>query len=230
MREEPEPATAPPPTARRGPGRTQTLGRARRPPWQRPGRRHRLFSVANRTKRTPKKRQVILEAIASGQTVAEAARAAGMARNTIAEWRAADPDFARAFEDSYAAGTDCYEAEARSGSPASWRRSVATSTTRWSSTRRTRSAQISTSSCRTTSAISPSETRTPMHRRRSRVKLQKTPRTRRHDPRGVPFERGAAGRAVSRMVQYHRRGVAAQASWSAAAQTPPPRQVANSSP
>src|SRR5208283_3439017 len=86
MREEPEPATAPPPTARRGPGRTQTLGRARRPPWQRPGRRHRLFSVANRTKRTPKKRQVILEAIASGQTVAEAARAAG---------------------------TDCYEAEAR---------------------------------------------------------------------------------------------------------------------
>src|SRR5271166_3122085 len=102
-----------PPTARRGPGRTQTLGRARRPPWQRPGRRHKLFSVANRTKRTPKKRQVILEAIASGQTVAEAARAAGMARNTIAEWRAADPDFARAFEDSYAAGTDCYEAEAR---------------------------------------------------------------------------------------------------------------------
>jgi hypothetical protein len=51
--------------------------------------------------------------IAAGLTIAEAARAAGMARNTVAEWRANDPVFAREFEQAYQAGTDVFEAEAR---------------------------------------------------------------------------------------------------------------------
>jgi hypothetical protein len=69
--------------------------------------------MANRTKRTPEKRRRVLDAISQGLTIAEAARAAGMARNTVSEWRADDPVFAREFEEAYAAGTDVWEQEAR---------------------------------------------------------------------------------------------------------------------
>lgn len=69
--------------------------------------------MSNRTKRTPKKRQIILDAISRGLTIAEAAQAAGMGRRTVSEWRTDDAEFAREFENAYDAGTDCYEAEAR---------------------------------------------------------------------------------------------------------------------
>lgn len=69
--------------------------------------------MANRTKRTPGKRQIILDAISQGLTIAEAAHAAGMVRNTIAEWRRDDVEFAAAFEQAYADGTDAWEAKGR---------------------------------------------------------------------------------------------------------------------
>jgi transcriptional regulator with XRE-family HTH domain len=69
--------------------------------------------MANRTKRTPEKRRRILDAISQGLTIAEAARAAGMVRNTIAEWRRDDAEFSAAFEAAYADGTDVWEQEGR---------------------------------------------------------------------------------------------------------------------
>jgi hypothetical protein len=59
-----------------------------------------------RTIRTPKKRALILEAIANGYSVARAARHAGCGRRSIFEWKADDPKFARDFEDAYEEGTD----------------------------------------------------------------------------------------------------------------------------
>ena len=67
-----------------------------------------------RTIRTAKKRAAILEAIAAGGTVAEAAQHAGIGALAIFAWRADDPDyFARDYEAAYATGTDRYIVEAR---------------------------------------------------------------------------------------------------------------------
>jgi superfamily I DNA/RNA helicase len=66
-----------------------------------------------RTIRTPRKRQAVLDAIAAGETVSEAAQRAGISRRSVFDWRNADPEFARDFEAAYAAGTDTLEAEAR---------------------------------------------------------------------------------------------------------------------
>jgi hypothetical protein len=69
--------------------------------------------MANRSKCTPRKKQTILAAIGRGLTIGEAAQCAGVSRRAVFDWKAADPVFAREFEDAYQAGTDCYEAEAR---------------------------------------------------------------------------------------------------------------------
>ena len=69
--------------------------------------------MANRTKRTAEKRRIILDTIAQGLTVAEAARAAGVGRRLVFEWRKDDPEFARDYEEAYETGTDAWEAEGR---------------------------------------------------------------------------------------------------------------------
>ena len=69
--------------------------------------------MANRTRRTTEKRQAVLDVISAGGTIAEAAKHAGMVRNTIAEWRKDDPAFDRDFEQAYQSGTDRHIAEAR---------------------------------------------------------------------------------------------------------------------
>jgi hypothetical protein len=62
--------------------------------------------MANRTKRTAKRRAIILATIARGYTFDRAARAAGVSRNLIVAWRAEDPQFALDLEDAYQAGTE----------------------------------------------------------------------------------------------------------------------------
>jgi hypothetical protein len=69
--------------------------------------------MANRSKRTPRKRQIVLDAIAAGLTIEEAAHNAGIGRMTLYEWRAEDDSFRQDFEAAYRAGTDVFEAEAR---------------------------------------------------------------------------------------------------------------------
>jgi hypothetical protein len=66
-----------------------------------------------RTIRTAKRREIVLDAISRGLTVAEAAAQAGISRRAVFDWKEADAEFARDYEQAYAAGTDCYEAEAR---------------------------------------------------------------------------------------------------------------------
>lgn len=66
-----------------------------------------------RTIRTAKKRSIVLDAIADGLTVAEAAARAGISRRAVFDWRSADAEFARDYETAFEAGTDTYEAEAR---------------------------------------------------------------------------------------------------------------------
>jgi hypothetical protein len=66
-----------------------------------------------RSNRIAGKRAILLEAIAAGMTVAEAAARAGMSWRSVYDWRAADPAFAADYERAYDAGTDIYEQEAR---------------------------------------------------------------------------------------------------------------------
>jgi hypothetical protein len=66
-----------------------------------------------RTIRTPGKKRIILETMAQGLTMTESARAAGISRNAVFEWRRDDPAFAAEFEQAYAEGTDVWEAEGR---------------------------------------------------------------------------------------------------------------------
>jgi hypothetical protein len=62
--------------------------------------------MRGRTNRTPEKRARVLEAIRSGMNHASAARAAGMSRRSLFEWKAADPEFAREVDDVYEVATD----------------------------------------------------------------------------------------------------------------------------
>ena len=68
---------------------------------------------ALRTVRTPRKRALVLDAIAKGLTAAEAAHAAGMGRRALFQWKSDDAEFAADYAAAYEAGTDCFEAEAR---------------------------------------------------------------------------------------------------------------------
>jgi hypothetical protein len=66
-----------------------------------------------RSNRSPEKRAILLEAIAAGLTITEAAARAGMSWRSIYDWRDADPQFAADYKLAYTAGTDVYEQEAR---------------------------------------------------------------------------------------------------------------------
>jgi transposase-like protein len=65
------------------------------------------------TKRTIKKRQQFLSVLAGGYSVTRAAAAIGMSRNSCYEWRKDDPEFAKAWEDAWESGTDCFEDQLR---------------------------------------------------------------------------------------------------------------------
>jgi hypothetical protein len=60
------------------------------------------------TIRTPAKRAALLAAMAKGLTTLEAAKAAGVSRQSLHEWRQADPEFDAAFQAAYDAGTDIW--------------------------------------------------------------------------------------------------------------------------
>jgi hypothetical protein len=62
--------------------------------------------MRRRTIRTAKKRALVLAAITRGLNHGEAARAAGIGRRSLFEWKAADPEFAAAVDDAYATVTD----------------------------------------------------------------------------------------------------------------------------
>jgi hypothetical protein len=66
-----------------------------------------------RSIRTPKRRAAILDAMAHGLTMGEAAAIAGVNRCSIWEWRRDDPEFHADFEAAYEAGTDRFERVAR---------------------------------------------------------------------------------------------------------------------
>jgi Bacteriophage Sf6, terminase small subunit-like len=68
--------------------------------------------MANRTTRSPERDVRFLEALAAGATVSRAAQAAGYARPTLYKFRAADVEFAQAWDDALEAGTDELEDEA----------------------------------------------------------------------------------------------------------------------
>ena len=68
------------------------------------------------TNPTPEKRttkQRFLEAFSTDGTVTGSAKAAGIARCTVYDWRESDPVFAQAFEDAKEAGVESLEREAR---------------------------------------------------------------------------------------------------------------------
>ncbi len=68
--------------------------------------------MANRTKRTPKKRAAFLKALDSGESVTKACNAAGIGRRTVYDWRSDDEKFAAEWEDAVETGTDVLEDEA----------------------------------------------------------------------------------------------------------------------
>jgi hypothetical protein len=67
--------------------------------------------MANRTTRTPERDARFLEALANGATINSAVRLAGYARTTVYKWRAADVEFAAAWDDAIEDGTDLLEDE-----------------------------------------------------------------------------------------------------------------------
>lgn len=62
-----------------------------------------------RTVRTPEKEQAFLDALATGLSIAGAARAAGLGRQTVYDWRNADSDFAARWDSAIEEGTDHLE-------------------------------------------------------------------------------------------------------------------------
>lgn len=67
-----------------------------------------------KTKKTPKKgwREIVIEAMATGATVTEAAKSAGVVRQTIYAHLQKEPEFQAAYDDAVEQGTDVLEAEA----------------------------------------------------------------------------------------------------------------------
>ena len=63
----------------------------------------------NRTNRTFKKRASFLAALRRGASIADAARAAGVGRRTVYDWRAGDATFAAQWNDAVETGTDAIE-------------------------------------------------------------------------------------------------------------------------
>lgn len=62
---------------------------------------------------SPEARERLLQYLAAGDCLADAAARIGVTRSTIARWRKADPEFAAALEGAYEASTDVLETEAR---------------------------------------------------------------------------------------------------------------------
>ncbi len=65
--------------------------------------------MASRTRRTPKRRQVILDVLRAGNSVGFACEKAGIGRQTYYDWRHDDPTFMANTEDAIEAGTDILE-------------------------------------------------------------------------------------------------------------------------
>lgn len=61
------------------------------------------------TSQFKKRQQKFLAAITKGKTIHKAATAAGVSRATIYNWREADADFAKEWDEAYENGTDVYE-------------------------------------------------------------------------------------------------------------------------
>jgi hypothetical protein len=61
--------------------------------------------VANRTKYTAKRKQIILDALAGGVSFGGAAARAGVTKMTLFNWRRTKPGFGHACENAYALGT-----------------------------------------------------------------------------------------------------------------------------
>src|SRR5918994_2077116 len=68
-----------------------------------------MAMMRRRTIRTPEKREVFCAALGDGLSVTAACRAAAIGRMTAYEWRGADADFARAWDEAIEAGTDLLE-------------------------------------------------------------------------------------------------------------------------
>lgn len=62
--------------------------------------------------RTPDNRSRFLKSLTAGSTVADAAKAAGIARETAYKWRKAEPAFADEWDAAYAQGADALYTEA----------------------------------------------------------------------------------------------------------------------
>jgi hypothetical protein len=60
---------------------------------------------------TPDAQAKFLEGLAKGLSATGAAQLAGVARHSVYRWRAADPEFAKAWDDAIEAGTDILEDE-----------------------------------------------------------------------------------------------------------------------
>lgn len=70
--------------------------------------------VRGRTVRTPKKRTAFIESLReTGGNVSRSCEAADMSRVAAYEWRTADPEFAKEWNDAVEFGTDELEEEAR---------------------------------------------------------------------------------------------------------------------
>jgi AcrR family transcriptional regulator len=68
--------------------------------------------MAELTDKMARKRAKLLTAFGEGLSVAAAAKRAGVGRSTAYEWRSADADFAKAWDEAIEAGTDVLEDEA----------------------------------------------------------------------------------------------------------------------
>ncbi len=68
--------------------------------------------MAARIKRTDERKSRFLAMLAEGGSVAAAAKQAKIGRRTAYEWRAADPEFATAWDEAIEVGTDALEDEA----------------------------------------------------------------------------------------------------------------------
>lgn len=74
-----------------------------------------------RTSRTPEKRAQLLEAITThGGNVTAAAKECAIGRQTVFDWKAADPEFKRQLEAAIDRGVDMLEDEARRRAFAGW--------------------------------------------------------------------------------------------------------------
>lgn len=66
----------------------------------------------DRTKRTPEMEDEFLRVLATGASIYKAARAAGVGRSTVYEWREADEYFRARWDDAVESGSDLMEDEA----------------------------------------------------------------------------------------------------------------------